>query len=178
MKITVLAGSPHRNGTTSVLVKAFTEGAEEAGNEVTCLNLASMNIHPCLGCDHCRQHGGVCVHRDNMNVVREAVSQADLVAFVTPLYYFGMSAQLKTAIDRFYAFNEELRSSAKKACMLAACPVDKEGAEALKPVYHAFCQYLKWEDAGAVYAADCAVPEEIEKSRYPEEARNLGRSIG
>ena len=59
MKITVLAGSPHRNGTTSVLVKAFTEGAEEAGNEVTCLNLASMNIHPCLGCDHCRQHGGV-----------------------------------------------------------------------------------------------------------------------
>lgn len=178
MKITVLAGSPHRNGTTSVLVKAFTEGAEEAGNEVTCLNVAAMNIRPCLGCDYCRKNGGECVHKDNMNVVREAVLQADLVCFVTPLYYFGMASQLKTVIDRFYAFNEELRTNPKKACMLAACADDKAAMEALKLHYRAVCQYLKWEDAGAVYAADCAVPEEIGRSRYPEDALNLGKSIG
>lgn len=43
--------------------------------------------------------------RQIMAGLKEQILGSDMVVFVTPLYYFGMSAQLKTVIDRFYSFN-------------------------------------------------------------------------
>jgi multimeric flavodoxin WrbA len=49
------------------------------------------------------------------------VLDADLVVFVSPIYYFGFSAQLKAFIDRFYAVNVQLRAQTeKKAILLCA----------------------------------------------------------
>ena len=53
MKIAVLEGSPHKNGSSNLLAKQFIRGAEEAGHSVTVLDAAHMNMHPCIGCDHC-----------------------------------------------------------------------------------------------------------------------------
>ena len=49
-KIVILNGSPRKNGNTSMLVKAFNEGAESAGNTVTEFFLDETNIHGCKGC--------------------------------------------------------------------------------------------------------------------------------
>jgi multimeric flavodoxin WrbA len=59
-----------------------------------------------------------CVHDDSMNKLNNELLAADLVVLVTPLYYFGMSAQIKT-VDRFYANNEQLMTSHKKAMLMA-----------------------------------------------------------
>ena len=48
------------------------------------------------------------------------ILSADLIAFVTPVYYFGISTQLKTAIDRFFSINKKIRKFPKKAVLLAA----------------------------------------------------------
>ncbi len=60
--------------------------------------------------EHCNRHGGVCVHEDDMQLIEPALFSADVIAFVTPLYYFGMTAQLKCVVDRMYAPNEKLRA--------------------------------------------------------------------
>ena len=53
MKVLVLAGSPHKNGTSNTLVNEFIKGAKDSGKEVEVIDLARVNLHPCLGCDFC-----------------------------------------------------------------------------------------------------------------------------
>lgn len=67
MKITVITGSPHKNGTSALLADKFIEGAKEAGHEVFRFNAAFEKISPCLGCDHCMMGSNPCVHNDSMN---------------------------------------------------------------------------------------------------------------
>ncbi len=107
MKILVLEGSPHKKGSSNTLAEQFIKGAEEVGHNVKVLDVAHMNIHPCQGCDACGIRGS-CVQNDDMQIVEQKMRSADMVAFVSPIYYFGMSAQLKLVIDRFYSFNSSI----------------------------------------------------------------------
>lgn len=72
----------------------FIEGAREAGNEVLRFDAAFENVKPCLACEYCSSHEGVCVHKDSMNVLSNNLLDTDLIVFATPLYYFGMSAPI------------------------------------------------------------------------------------
>lgn len=67
---------------------------------VQTVDAAHAEIHPCTGCIHCG-YEGPCVQKDEMNRIREMILDADMLVFVTPVYYYGMSAQLKTLVDRF-----------------------------------------------------------------------------
>ena len=121
MKITVITGSPHRRGTSALLADEFIRGAGEAGHEVFRFDAAFEKVGPCLGCDKCRD-GGACIQKDSMEKLNPVLLESDLVVFVTPLYYFGISAQLKAVIDRFYAENDRLQKSKKKAVLMATAP--------------------------------------------------------
>ena len=75
-KIVILNGSPRKTGNTSELVKAFTEGAESVGNEVTTFHLDSMDIHGCKGCfggDNSKECP--CVQKDDMAQIYPAVKK-------------------------------------------------------------------------------------------------------
>ena len=108
MKITVLQGSPHKNGSSNLLSEQFIKGAEENGHEITVLDAAHMNLHPCIGCGKCGMNG-TCVHKDDNSKIRDSLLTTDMVVFVTPIYYFGMSAQSSTV------FTAILRSSRAKS---------------------------------------------------------------
>lgn len=101
MKIVVLQGSPNKNGSSNLLAVEFIRGAEEAGHFVQVVDAAHADIHPCIGCIHCG-YEGPCMQKDDMNRIRKMILDADMLVLVTPLYYYGMSAQLKTLIDRLY----------------------------------------------------------------------------
>ena len=119
MKITVIESSPHKNGSSNMLAGEFIRGAEDAGHHVTVFDAASADIAPCLGCDACGMAGDCC-QRDDMAQLKQLILDGDMVVFVTPLYYFGMSAQLKAVIDRFYSFNGRLTSKGVKTALIAA----------------------------------------------------------
>ena len=70
MKITVLMGSPNRNGSTAVLVENFARGAEEAGHAVDVVDVCHADIHPCTGCVKCG-YEGPCVQKDDVEVIRK-----------------------------------------------------------------------------------------------------------
>lgn len=107
-RVLILNGCPRKNGKTASLVRAFTEGAESAGNEVTELHLDSMDIHGCKACEACARNGGTCVQRDEMDEVTRAWEQAEVVVFASPMYWGTVTGQLKVAIDRLYALQNKL----------------------------------------------------------------------
>jgi len=99
MKITVIAGSAHKKGTSALLADKFIEGAMEAGHEVFRFDAAFENVKPFLACEYCLSHDSECVHKDSMNTLNKKLIYTYLVILVTPLYYYTMSAQLKVVID-------------------------------------------------------------------------------
>lgn len=178
MNILILNGSPHPQGTTALLREAFAEGAKSRGHMVDTFHAAKEELHGCLGCDHCRNTEEGCVYHDSMEQLNPKLLDADCVVFVTPLYYFGMSSQIKMVMDRFYANNAALREQNKKAVLLAACgDADDWALDALDAHYHAVCHYLHWENVGEINAIGMYTPEDIKKSDYIEKARELGASL-
>lgn len=104
MKILVLNGSPRPSGNTSKMVAAFKEGAESSGHEVNVVDVCKKNIKGCLGCEYCHSKGnGKCVQKDDMQEVYSLLKDAEMLVIASPIYYHGISGQLKCAIDRFYS---------------------------------------------------------------------------
>ena len=177
MKIVVLEGSPNKNGSSNLLADCFKQGAEEAGHSVDVVDTAHANIHPCIGCIHCG-YEGPCVQKDDMEMFREKILSADMLVFVTPLYYYGMSAQLKTMIDRFCAFNSSIqRKHMKSALLTVAWNSDDWTFEALEVHYKTLVRYLNLEDMGMVLGYGCGTPSSTKHSRFPEQAYSLGKGL-
>ena len=178
MNIVMLTGSPHKNGTSSLLADRFAEGAREKGHSVARFDTAFMKIGPCLGCNHCRSQNGVCVQQDDMNTILPALLEAQLVAFVTPLYYWDMTAQLKAAVDRFFAADRALKKETKGAVLLAVCNSKQPWAmDAVKEHYKAILRHLSWEDRGILLAQGMGTRADIDASDYPDRAKALGLSL-
>ena len=177
MKITVLFASPNKNGSTSILVDNFKRGAEENGHTVEVLDVCKMNIHPCIGCVHCG-YEGPCVQKDDNDIIRNTLLDSDMVVFATPLYYYGMSAQLKTAVDRFCAYNSSLNSRHLKSALLTvAWNADDWTFDALEAHYKTLVRYIKFKDMGMVLGRGCGSPSMTKRSQYPEKAYLLGKSV-
>ena len=179
-KVVILNGSPRRKGNTSDLVKAFTEGAESAGNTVTEFFLDGMDIRGCKGC-----FGGhssrecPCVQKDDMAQIYPAVRDCDVVVLATPLYYWNMSGQLKTALDRLFALEEGdgnlLRGNGKSSALLMAA--EGHGFEDVVLYYDHLMEHLRWADLGHVLCGGVMNAGDISGRKELDDARALGRSI-
>lgn len=177
MKIVVLQGSPNRDGSSHLLAECFRQGAEEAGHTVEWVDVAHENIHPCTGCVRCG-YEGPCVQKDAVNGIRAKILSADMLVFVTPLYYYGMSAQLKTLVDRFCAFNSSIqRKHMKSALLTVAWNSDDWTFDALEAHYKTLVRYLNLEDMGMVLGYACGTPSMTKHSAYPQEAYQLGNRL-
>lgn len=177
MKATVITGSPHRNGTSALLADEFIRGAQEAGWETFRFDAAFEQVAPCLGCDRCGIGAAPCVQKDAMQKLMPELLTSQAVALVTPLYYFGFSAQIKRVIDRFYACNYKLTGGRKVFLLATAYDNNDWTMSALATHYETLARYLQWEDAGRVLAVGCGVRSDIEHSEFPQEACRLGRSL-
>lgn len=178
--IVILNGSPRKKGNTSALVKSFTNGAEAAGNTVTEFFLDGMNINGCKGC-----FGGhssrecPCVQKDDMAKIYPKVREADVVVLATPLYYWNMSGQIRTAIDRLFALEEGdgnlLRGQGKACALLMAA--EGHGFEDVLTYYEHLAEHLKWKNLGSVLAGGNGDIGDIEGTPELQEAFDLGKSI-
>ena len=142
MKIVVINSSPHSEAqsTSRYLSQRFVEGAKSAGHEVFIFDAANEETNPCKGCDVCGMDGD-CIFKDAIaNKLMPKMLEADLLVLVTPLYYFGMSAQLKIIVDRFYS--RTTRLSGKKSMIMATAWNSADWTmEALKNHYETLVRY-------------------------------------
>lgn len=177
MKIVVLQGSPNKKGSTFILADCFRQGAEDAGHTVEMIDVAHAKIHPCTGCIHCG-YEGPCVQKDDVEEIRKKILGADMLVFATPLYYYGISAQLKTLIDRFCAFNSSMQRKHMKSVLLAvAWNSDSWTFEALEAHYKTLVRYLNLTDMGMVLGYGCGTPSMTEHSKFPQQAYQLGNRL-
>lgn len=177
MKIVVLQGSSNKKGSTFILADCFRQGAEDAGHTVEMIDVAHAKIHPCTGCIHCG-YEGPCVQKDDVEEIRKKILGADMLVFATPLYYYGMSAQLKTLIDRFCAFNSSMQRKHMKSVLLTvAWNSDSWTFEALEAHYKTLVRYLNLTDMGMVLGYGCGTPSMTEHSKFPQQAYQLGNRL-
>lgn len=179
-KIVILNGSPRRKGNTSALVRAFTEGAESAGHTVTEFFLDEMNIHGCKGCFG--GHSGKdspCVQKDDMDKVYPAVKESDVIILATPLYYWNMSGQIRTAVDRLFALEEGdgnlLRGQDRASALLMVA--EGHGFEDVLLYYDHLMEHLRWKNLGHILAGGNGDIGDIEGKPELEKAYVLGKSI-
>jgi multimeric flavodoxin WrbA len=170
MKIAVLNGSP-RNGNTSAMVQAFAEGAAEAGHEVEILHVGKMKIAGCLSCGYCHGKGaGTCAQKDDMDKVMPAYKEADMIVYASPIYYFGLSAQLCAAMQRLYAIGKPYK--ARKAALLLSSASQGVYTGAIA-TYRDNAAYLGLEDAGVFTAAGDENGSEAKLAEIRAFARSL-----
>lgn len=121
MKILVLNGSPRKHGNTMKMIEAFQEGAMSGGHQVNVVNVAYQKISGCLACEYCHQkENGVCVQKDDMQNIYTLLEDTEMLVIASPIYYHGITGQLKCAIDRLYAvlYPKEVVKSLKKVAMI------------------------------------------------------------
>ena len=178
MKVVVVTSSPHpKNESTSIyLADRFTDGAKSAGHEVFTFDAANEETHPCRGCDKCGMDGP-CIFKDAIEEkLMPKMLEADLIVLTTPLYYFGMSAQLKTIVDRFYSRTGKLHG--KKSIIMATAYNSADWTmEALKNHYETLVRYMEWQDAGQVWAIGCGARSLVKKSEFSDIAYKIGANL-
>ena len=177
MKIVIIKGSPHKNGSSNLLAGQFIKGAKENGHDIIELDAAHMDIRPCIGCDFCGMNGE-CSQKDDNAIIRDALLSADMAVFVTPVYYFGMSAQLKAVIDRFYSYTMKLSSKRLKTALItAAWDSNADVMPYISEHYKKLCRYMHFKDMGMILGTGCGTPSMTSGSIHMEEAYRLGKSV-
>lgn len=117
-KVVIISSSLRVGSNTEILAKEFERGALESGNAVEFVSLKDKRIEFCRGCLSC-QKTRKCIIDDDVKKIMESVKNADVLAFATPIYYYELSGQLKTLLDRLnplygtdYRFREVFMISA------------------------------------------------------------------
>lgn len=110
-KVVIVSSTYRKDGNSEVLAKQFEKGAIESGNEVEIIYLRDITLNYCRGCFACLnlKH---CVLHDDATELMEKVRKADVLCFATPIYYYAVSGQLKTFLDRMnpiYAAGHEYK---------------------------------------------------------------------
>ena len=173
MKVLVLNGSPRSHGNTSKMTAAFKETAEAAGHDVREFRVASMDIRGCMACEYC--HGkwaGECVQKDDMQKIYAELKDTEMLILAAPIYYHGISGQLKCVIDRFYsALYPNAPESLKYVSMFLASGDKDQYTGARFSFDGDFLGYLGLEDKGFFTCAG-EMNEEV-----LEEIRNMAKGL-
>jgi hypothetical protein len=103
VKVLGLAGSARRGGNTETLLDWCLSAARDAGAVVVKYSLCDLDLHGCRACDACR-HTGVCIQKDDMEVLYPHLRGADSIVIASPIYFQGMPAVPKMVVDRCQPF--------------------------------------------------------------------------
>lgn len=141
MKIVMINGSA-RKGNTSAAIDAFRKGA--AGkNEIEVIAPDKLHISPCKGCGVCQCYKG-CVDQDDTNPTIDTIAAADMIVFATPVYWWGMSAQLKQVIDKCYCRGMQLKEKKVGVIVVGGSPTDNIQYELIQKQFGCMAEYLSW----------------------------------
>lgn len=142
MKIVIINGSA-RKGNTLRAIDAFIKGTSEK-NEIEIIQPDRLHIAPCKGCGACQCYKG-CVDQDYTNSTIDKIAAADMILFATPVYWWGMSAQLKLIIDKCYCRGLQLKNKKVGTIVVGGSPVNSIQYELIDKQFSCMAKYLSWD---------------------------------
>ena len=176
-KVLILEGSPRPNGNSCILSNEFARGAEEAGCNVEKIQLSRKKLSGCLGCNACYRNGGTCVQKDDMEEIRAKMLEADVIVLASPIYFYSMTAQMKTLIDRTYAFFNQL--AGKTFYFIVTCAAtDASFTETMLASLRGFtCCVPEAKEGGVVLGIGAMEAGEVRTSEAMTQAYQMGKNV-
>ena len=176
-KVLIISTSLRRRSNSDALAEAFAVGAREAGHQVEKISLTGRNIGFCQGCLACLKTGR-CVLKDDAPAITEKIHDADVLVFATPIYYYEMSGQMKTMLDRANSlYGSDYRFT--DVYFLSAAAEEEEGTDrrAVQGLEGWIDCFERARLAGTVFAGGVTAPGDIQQHPALEKARKLGASL-
>ncbi|MBS4982443.1 MAG: flavodoxin family protein [Lachnospiraceae bacterium] len=145
-QVLIISASPRKNGNSDLLCDQFAQGAKESGHHVEKVFLAEKQIGYCRGCGVCNTTHA-CVQKDDMAEILDKMVKADVIVLATPVYFYTMDGQLKTAaadtekanlariMEEFRGFTEDCLSGAREAGILYGVGAWEKGEIKRTPAY-------------------------------------------
>jgi multimeric flavodoxin WrbA len=160
-----------------MLAEQFAEGAKAAGHQVELISLRGKEIKFCVGCLSC-QKTGACVFKDDVPAIMESVLNADVVCWATPIYYYEMSGQMKTLIDRMNA----MYPKDYRFCDIYLLTTAAEDAAFVPERAESGLQgwidcYGKSTLKGHLFCGGVGGPKEIDGNAKLQEAYEMGKNV-
>lgn len=177
-KIIVLVGSMRKGGNTDLLAQAFTEGAGK-NNDVEIVSVADYKVNPCIGCNSCfTRKENKCFQNDDMGVIYEKLRSADVVVIASPVYFYGISAELKAIIDRLHTPMRNEFKIKKLGLLLVGAASLPNLFDAIKLQYQMVLDFFHLENVGMILVRGVKDKGDIEGNEALKQAYELGLSIG
>ena len=176
-KVVVISTSLRAGSNSQVLAEQFAAGAKAAGNEVEFITLRGKEIKFCVGCLAC-QKTGACVFKDDVPAIMESVLNADVVCWATPIYYYEMSGQMKTLIDRMNAmYPKDYRF--RDIYLLATATEDEEYVpeRVIEGLTGWIDCYPKSRLAASLFCGGVPMPHSIDGNSKLQGAYELGENV-
>lgn len=176
-KILVLSSSPRKGGNSDCLCDEFINGAKDAGNTAEKIFLADKKINYCKGCGCCYNLAKPCPQNDDVAEIVEKMIEADVIVLATPVYFYSLSAQMKTLIDRCCARYTEIQN--KDFYFIATAADEEEQAlERTADALRGFTDCLDGvNEKGVILAAGVWQTGEIKNTKYVKQAYTLGLHV-
>lgn len=178
MNIVILSGSPRKGGNTDLLVETFVKGAS-ANNKVEIISIQDYKVNPCSACNMCfKNENNACVQKDDMTKIYQKLNDADMIVIASPVYFYGLSSQLKAIIDRCHNPIRDTFHITKAALLLVGAASLPELFDSIITEYNLCLNFFKIEDMGKVLVRQVNNKGDIKnKTEALAEAFQLGQSI-
>lgn len=180
-KVLILSGSPRKGGNSNMLALAFAKGVVDGGNEVAIFEAGRKKIGGCSVCETCWSKGQACSVKDDFAGLEPYLEICDIIAFVSPVYWYSFTTQIKAAIDKFVAYAVPFRKKEMSIkggyLLMCAGDTDMEVFDGSVATYKGILGFQKWENLGMLLAPGIYEKGDIENSGFLAEAYELGKGV-
>ena len=176
-KIMIVTSSPRKGGNSETLARKFAEGAIAAGHDAQVVAVRDLGLKFCTGCFAC-QSLGRCVLGDGMNALYESFQNADVLVFATPVYYYAVSGQLKTFLDRLNPLYPKQNRFREVYLLATAAEADEHAMDgSVKDIQGWIDCFEGVRLAGVLRATGVNDKGEIDATDFPAKAFEMGKNV-
>ncbi len=175
MKVLGISGSMRKEGNTATLVNIVLGRCKEAGIDTEFVSLAGKKIHPCLGCEKCKEKKWCVIENDDWDMIVKKVLDSDVLVIGSPTYYYDVCGHLKNFIDRTYSLYHDRKLAGRKGVAVAIQA--NKGANRTIQTLEGFLSTHEFSSLGSVKGNGYHEGEVLADKEAVEKAQKIGDKI-
>jgi multimeric flavodoxin WrbA len=175
MKVLGLSGSMRKEGNTAQLIKVILKRCEDEGIKTEFISLAGKKIHPCLGCEKCKEKKWCVIENDDWSEVVQKILDCDVLVIGSPTYYYDVCGHLKNFIDRTYSLYHDRKLAGRKGVAVAVYA--QKGANRAIQTIEGFLSSHEFSSMGSVKGRGYHKGEVLNDAEAVQNAQKIGDKI-
>jgi multimeric flavodoxin WrbA len=175
MKVLGLSGSMRKDGNTADLVNVILDRCHVEGIKTEFISLSGKKIHPCLGCEKCKEKKWCIIENDDWDDVIQKVLDCDILIIGSPTYYYDVCGHLKNFIDRTYSLYHDRKLAGRKGVAVAVY-ANKGGSRTIQTL-EGFLSTHEFSSLGSVKGKGYQKGDVLSDGDAVERAHKIGDKI-